>query len=100
MLSPRTHSTIVSFTLDGRTQTLEAWSDDSALQALHGRFGRTELPSRCEQGLCGTCELLVDGQPTRICLLPAARLDGVTIERPTSWPRPARPSTGGSAPLP
>ena len=85
MLSPRARSSVVSFTIDGEAETLEVWSDESALRALQASHSRARFPSRCEQGLCGTCEVLVDGQPTRICLLAADRLDGSVIELPARW---------------
>jgi aerobic-type carbon monoxide dehydrogenase small subunit (CoxS/CutS family) len=85
MLSPRAHSTTVTVTVDGEPETFEVWSDESALRALQGRHTRSRLPSQCEQGLCGTCEVRVDGEPTRICLLPAARLDGAVVELPRPW---------------
>ena len=70
----------VRFTVDGAEHTVEVYSDETALRALQQRFGRPRFPSSCEQGLCGTCETLVDGQPTRLCLMPAPRLDGLVIE--------------------
>jgi carbon-monoxide dehydrogenase small subunit len=85
MLSPRVESSVVSFTIDGEAEALEVWSDESALRALQSRYSRARFPSSCEQGLCGTCEVLVDGQPARICLLAAARLDGRVIELPRRW---------------
>jgi aerobic carbon-monoxide dehydrogenase small subunit len=33
----------------------------------------------CEQGGCGTCTVLVDGEPRRSCLLPVATLEGAQI---------------------
>jgi len=85
MLSPRVQSSVVAFTIDGDTETLEVWSDESALRALQARHSRARFPSSCEQGLCGTCEVLLDGRPTRICLLAATRLDGTVIELPRRW---------------
>jgi len=34
----------------------------------------------CEQGVCGACTVILDGQPVRSCLLFAAQADGATIE--------------------
>ena len=85
MLSPRARSSVVSFTIEGEAETLEVFSDESALRALQASHSRARFPSRCEQGLCGTCEVLVDGQPTRICLLAADRLDGSVIALPARW---------------
>ena len=33
----------------------------------------------CEQGACGTCTVLVNGEPRRSCLVPIALLDGAQI---------------------
>jgi carbon-monoxide dehydrogenase small subunit len=33
----------------------------------------------CQQGACGTCTVLVDGEPRRSCLIPIAALDGAEI---------------------
>jgi aerobic carbon-monoxide dehydrogenase small subunit len=33
----------------------------------------------CEQGACGTCTVLVDGEPRRSCLLPLAAVEGAAI---------------------
>jgi aerobic-type carbon monoxide dehydrogenase small subunit (CoxS/CutS family) len=34
----------------------------------------------CEHGVCGSCTVLVDGNPTRSCLMLAVQADGRTIE--------------------
>ena len=69
----------VSFEIDGRQFEFATWSDVSALFAI--RFlAKYDRPRRgCEAGLCGTCESLVDGTPTRLCQLPSTALDGVSI---------------------
>ncbi|HLZ27932.1 MAG TPA: (2Fe-2S)-binding protein [Chloroflexota bacterium] len=33
----------------------------------------------CEHGVCGACTVLVDGQPTRACLMLAVQADGAAI---------------------
>jgi aerobic-type carbon monoxide dehydrogenase small subunit (CoxS/CutS family) len=69
----------VAFDIDGLQFSFATWSDVSALFAI--RFlAKHDRPRRgCESGLCGTCESLVDGVPTRLCLLPSTSLDGVSI---------------------
>lgn len=34
----------------------------------------------CEHGVCGACTILLDGVPTRSCLLYAVQLDGAIVE--------------------
>jgi carbon-monoxide dehydrogenase small subunit len=34
----------------------------------------------CEQGVCGTCTILLDGEPVRSCLMFAVQADGREIE--------------------
>ena len=77
----------VTFEIDGRTFSFATWSDVSALFAI--RFlAKYDRPRRgCEAGLCGTCESLVDGRPTRLCQMASTMLDGVTI---VSGSRPGR----------
>tara|TARA_R110002020_G_scaffold15611_12_gene55752 strand:- start:12 stop:494 length:483 start_codon:yes stop_codon:yes gene_type:complete len=33
----------------------------------------------CEQGVCGTCTVIVDGEPARACLMFAAQLEGAQV---------------------
>lgn len=69
----------VTFEIDERQFSFATWSDISALFAI--RFlAKYDRPRRgCEAGICGTCESLVDGEPTRLCQLPSTALDGVSI---------------------
>jgi aerobic-type carbon monoxide dehydrogenase small subunit (CoxS/CutS family) len=77
----------VTFEIDGHQFSFATWSDVSALFAI--RFlAKYNRPKRgCESGLYGTCESLVDGEPTRLCLVPSTSLDGVSI---VSGSRPGR----------
>ncbi len=34
----------------------------------------------CEQGVCGTCTILLDGEPVRSCLMLAAQAEGHSVE--------------------
>ena len=51
----------------------------SLLHVLREEIGITSPKAGCQQGGCGTCTVLVAGEPRRSCLLPAATLDGVEI---------------------
>jgi aerobic carbon-monoxide dehydrogenase small subunit len=47
---------------------------------LRGTLGLTGTHVGCEQGVCGACTVLVDGESMRACLLFAVQFDGATIE--------------------
>ncbi len=70
---------VVTFEIDGNTHSFATWSDTSALFAI--RFlAKHDRPRRgCESGLCGTCESMVNGEPTRLCQLPSTSLEGCHI---------------------
>jgi aerobic carbon-monoxide dehydrogenase small subunit len=53
------------------------------LDLLRDRLTLTGTKYGCGEGVCGTCTVLLDGEPVRACLLLAARLAGralVTVE--------------------
>jgi len=69
-------ATTVNFSVDDRRVTIETWSDLSAPLAIRLIARHPSPPRGCENGLCGSCESLVDGQPTRLCQMRSADLDG------------------------
>jgi aerobic carbon-monoxide dehydrogenase small subunit len=46
---------------------------------LRERLGLTGAHLRCEQGACGVCTLLIDGQPARSCITYAVSCEGAQI---------------------
>jgi isoquinoline 1-oxidoreductase subunit alpha len=69
----------LTFSLDGVSHTVQAWSDMTALEVVRGVAGRAAFRSQCEMGLCGTCETPVNGVVTRLCSLPARSLQGTRV---------------------
>jgi aerobic carbon-monoxide dehydrogenase small subunit len=47
--------------------------------ALRDDCGLTGTHLGCEHGVCGACTILVDGKPTRACLMFAVQADGASI---------------------
>ncbi len=43
---------------------------------LREEWGLTGTHLGCEHGACGACTVLVDGEPTRSCLVFAVQVDG------------------------
>lgn len=46
---------------------------------LRHRLGLTGTHVGCEQGVCGSCTVLLDGRPVRSCLLFAVQADGTEV---------------------
>src|SRR4030088_1756464 len=51
----------------------------SLLHVLREELGVTSPKAGCQQGGCGTCTVLVDGEPRRSCLTAVAAVDGAQI---------------------
>ena len=62
----------------------------SLLQVLREELGVTGPKAGCQQGGCGTCTVLVDGQPIRACLTAVAAVDGASITTVEGLGTPAR----------
>ncbi|MEG1850059.1 MAG: 2Fe-2S iron-sulfur cluster-binding protein, partial [Oscillospiraceae bacterium] len=64
-------------TVNGRPVT--AARDETLLCFLREELGLTSVKNGCAQGACGACMILVNGIPTRACVLSTARAVGKTI---------------------
>jgi aerobic-type carbon monoxide dehydrogenase small subunit (CoxS/CutS family) len=49
------------------------------LQVLREELEITSPKAGCQQGGCGACTVLVDGEPRRACLTPLVNVDGASI---------------------
>ena len=66
-----------------RRAVTDAWVGESLLYVLRERLGLMGTKGACEQGECGSCSVLVDGELVCSCLVLAASATGqaiVTIE--------------------
>lgn len=61
------------------TRTVEAEPRDTLADTLRDRAGLTALHLGCEQGACGTCTVLLDGEPVRSCIVLAVTAEGREI---------------------
>jgi aerobic-type carbon monoxide dehydrogenase small subunit (CoxS/CutS family) len=72
---PRT----VRVTVNGVEHAAEAEPRLLLSDFLRHRLGLTGTHVGCEHGVCGACTVLVDGEPTRACLMFAVQAEGATI---------------------
>ncbi len=64
----------LEFTLNGRPLRLDVPSHFTVIDLLRDRLGLNGTKGGCGEGVCGTCTVLVDGEPARACLMLAAHL--------------------------
>jgi carbon-monoxide dehydrogenase small subunit len=69
----------MNLTVNGVEHGLESPPLASLLFVLREELGITSPKAGCQQGGCGACTVLVDGEPRRSCLIPLAALDGAEI---------------------
>jgi aerobic-type carbon monoxide dehydrogenase small subunit (CoxS/CutS family) len=69
----------VAFTLNGRPVAPEVDDAELLCDCLRERLGRTGTRVGCREGVCGSCNVLVDGVVVRSCLLLAVQADGCQV---------------------
>jgi carbon-monoxide dehydrogenase small subunit len=72
-------SRIVSFTLDGREVEVLVKPLTTLQSLLREQLGETSTKEGCKQGGCGSCTVLVNGEPMNSCLLPVEDIAGQTV---------------------
>ena len=66
----------ITVTINGERREADVWGGDSLLTALRDGFGLPGSKNACEQGECGSCSVLLDGELVCACLVLAAQADG------------------------
>lgn len=69
---------IIEFTLNHEPRSVEA-SPDEPLPAFLRRLGPVSVKVGCDEGCCGTCTVLLDGNAVMSCLLTAGSVHGRTV---------------------
>jgi len=72
-------SKIVSFTLDGREVEVLVKPLATLQSLLRDQLGETSTKEGCKQGGCGSCTVLVNGEPMNSCLLPVEDVAGQSV---------------------
>jgi len=70
----------LSFTLNGKPVQQEVSVRTSLADMLRHQIGLTATHLGCEQGSCGACNVVVNGQVVRSCLIFAIQMEEAEIE--------------------
>ena len=69
----------VDLRVNGSRRQLDVKPEETLLDVLHDRMGMTDVRYGCGEGVCGTCTVLLDGDPVSACLLLAVQATGREI---------------------
>lgn len=67
-----TDTLTLELSINGELESLSVAPHETLVAALRERLFLTGTKRGCEQGVCGACTVLVDGEPVRGCLMLAA----------------------------
>jgi len=70
---------MLTFSLNGTKTDVWGSPSDSLLDVLHDELGLGEVRYGCGEGVCGTCTVLLDGDPVNACLTFAVQIQGHEI---------------------
>ena len=71
--------TAIRVTVNGTEVSVPIESNWTLLQVLRDRLGLKGTKEGCGVGVCGTCTVLLDGQPVSSCLTLASNADGCDV---------------------
>ena len=71
---------LVSTTINGEPRQILCEARQSLLEVLRDEVGLTGCKEGCNNGNCGACSVLLDGQPVNSCLVFGLEVDGKEID--------------------
>ena len=74
------HKRRIEFKVNGVPRRLEVEPHRTLLEVLRDELGLTGTKRGCDQGHCGACTVLLNGEPVNACLVLAFRVDGQAVE--------------------
>ena len=73
-------SRVIELTVNDEPREFLAAPGTTLLSALRETLGLTAAKRGCAQGTCGTCTVLLEGEPVMSCLVPVETIDGATVK--------------------
>jgi len=72
-------SATIALSINGQVRQVQAGLADTLLTVLRDQLLLTSAKRGCNQGVCGTCTIMIDGRPQRACLTLAASCEGMDV---------------------
>ena len=69
----------ISFTVNGEYEQVDVPSSMTLLQMLRDRLALTGTKNGCNAGECGSCTVLLNGEPVNSCMVLAVECQGANI---------------------
>jgi aerobic-type carbon monoxide dehydrogenase small subunit (CoxS/CutS family) len=69
----------IALNVNGRQHELVVEARRTLADMLRHDLGYTGTHLGCEHGICGACTVILDGQPTRACLVFGVQADGLSV---------------------
>jgi len=69
----------ISFTLNGKSQSVDVSPDMPLLWVLRDTLNMTGTKFGCGMALCGACTVHIDGEATRSCITPISSVAGKKV---------------------
>jgi len=70
---------LVKFRLNGKEVEVDASPNELLLDTLRLKLGVRSVKRGCERGECGTCTVLLNGDPVTSCLILTPQVDGAEV---------------------
>jgi carbon-monoxide dehydrogenase small subunit len=77
-MEPKTYP--LTMTVNGRQVTVDIEADELLVDVLRDRLDLIGTKIGCNEGECGACTVLMDGEAVLSCLIPALRAEGRDIQ--------------------
>jgi carbon-monoxide dehydrogenase small subunit len=74
-----TEKTAITLVVNGRKYPISVEPRRTLVDAIRDDCGQTGTHIGCEHGVCGSCTVIVDGEPVRSCLMFAVQAEGREI---------------------
>jgi aerobic-type carbon monoxide dehydrogenase small subunit (CoxS/CutS family) len=80
--------TQLTLQVNGNSHEIWVRNDRTLLDVLHDDLGMPDVRYGCAEGVCGTCTVLLDGDPVSACTVYAVQAEGHEVVTLRGWSDP------------